>query len=374
MYDDYFPRGIAKGKAFCNRVKEKSRLQQNLNACRHTIIISPRRYGKSSLANKIMRDSGLIYEKIDFFVAADGKGIESHIVNGVNFLINMIMNIPEQTLRVVKNYFKNLTLKPILEIGTKGVILKVSAESRNVASNILDLLRLLDKMAAKKKIKLILFFDEFQQISKIAKGLAIEGAIRNVAQETDHLVFIFSGSDRILLASMFEDSNRPLYKLCDRINLDRISSTDYEKFLNKVAKKAWNLSLSTELLNEICALTERHPYYMNILCAKLWQNTEPPTIAYIKACWQECVYEEKGTTAVELQALSPAQRTILKEIAKGKTDGLTSKDFLSKMHLSGSTVIKALSILEKKGYISKTDTSRYTIIDPLIKWSLIMFA
>ena len=243
-----------------------------------------------------------------------------------------------------------------------------------MASNILDLLRLLDKLATKKKVKVILFFDEFQQVGKIAKSMAIEGAIRNVAQETEHLVFIFSCSDCTLLASMFEDSNRPLYKLCDRINLNRIRPTDYKKFLNKVAKKAWNTSLGVEVLNEIFALTERHPYYMNILCAKLWQNTEPPTIAYIKTCWQQYVYDEKGTTAAELQTLSSAQRTILKVIAKGKIVGLTSKDFLSEMHLPGSTVIKALSILGQKGYINKTDFGQYAIIDPLIKWSLIMFA
>ncbi len=49
---DYFPSKLATGKAFCNRINELTQLRMNINKSRHTVIYSPRRYGKSSLVNK----------------------------------------------------------------------------------------------------------------------------------------------------------------------------------------------------------------------------------------------------------------------------------------------------------------------------------
>ena len=75
------------------------------------------------------------------------------------------------------------------------------------------MLEKLHEFAAKKKIMVIFFIDEFQRLTEITEDHAIEAAIRHVAQTLKNVVYIFSGSNRHLIEKMFFDRNRPFYKL-----------------------------------------------------------------------------------------------------------------------------------------------------------------
>ncbi|MFI4956067.1 MAG: hypothetical protein ACHQAX_02535 [Gammaproteobacteria bacterium] len=114
-------------------------------------------------------------------------------------------------------------------------------------------------------MKAVFFIDEFQEIGVLPDSSGIEGAIRHVAQESESLCFIFSGSNRHILATMFDDQGSPLYMLCDRINVERIHEKDYVNYLNDVSMKTWKKKLPNEVINEIFNLTEFHPYYINAL-------------------------------------------------------------------------------------------------------------
>ena len=103
-FTEYFPLGLATGEAFCNRVEERKTLLNNIKGCRHTLLSSPRRYGKSSLAEKVIFEAGLPSEKIDFFIAKDVKVIEQCIVKGVRKLINKAVTAPEQIFHIAKAY------------------------------------------------------------------------------------------------------------------------------------------------------------------------------------------------------------------------------------------------------------------------------
>ena len=56
---DFFPLGKAYGEAFCNREKEAEKLLGNIQNGKHTFLVAPRRYGKSSLCEKVLEKSAL---------------------------------------------------------------------------------------------------------------------------------------------------------------------------------------------------------------------------------------------------------------------------------------------------------------------------
>lgn len=370
-FTEYFPLGLAKAKSFCNRVKEQEILQRNVDAVLHTVLVSPRRYGKSSLAIKVTEESGLPYEIVDLFVAKNIKTIEEYILEGIQKLISKIMTVPEQAIKLLKTTLKNLNAQIV--IGTNGVNIQFTMSGTDAASNILEALQALDKVLAKKKKKAVLFIDEFQQIGALAKGRGIEGAIRHVAQETRNIVFMFSGSNRHLLSHMFNDSNRPFYKLCHEIHLQRISTEDYTKYLNNVSKKAWGEILSADVLTKIFNCTEQHPYYVNVLCMRIWLCRKKPTVKSVRKLWEEYVFEERSKTINELNKLTANQYFVLNKIAHGYRKRLTSHVFLSETKLPSSSVIQALDYLSKNDYIHKEEDG-YCIVDPLIKKSLLTFA
>lgn len=368
---EYFPLGLAKNKAFCNRVKEQEILHKNIEGVLHTVLVSPRRYGKSSLAVKVIEDSSLAYEVIDLFVAKDAESIEKYILIGLQNLINKVISMPEYAIKLLKTSLKNLNAK--LVFGTSGFNIEFSVINKDVAGNILDALQALDQILVKNNKKAILFIDEFQQIGVLANGRGIEGAIRNIAQSTRNIIFIFSGSNRHLLTHMFHDSNRPFYKLCIDIRLKRISQEDYIKYLNRLSQKAWKSELSDEVFTQIFKCTEIHPYYMNVLCMRIWFNSQKPNARLVQKIWEEFVFEERSKTINELNKLTLNQYLILDKVAHGYNKLLTSHAFLTTTKIPSASAISAIDFLEKNDYIYK-ENEEYKLIDPLIKSSLLLFS
>jgi hypothetical protein len=235
------------------------------------------------------------------------------------------------------------------------------------AYNVLDILERLERLADKTKQNIVLFLDEFQSISEITPDHAIESVLRQVAQLTKSISFVFSGSNRHLLNQLFDDRNRPLYKLCERIVLERISEQAYKKHLQKVAQKTWNIELPQRVLDYLFQCTECHPYYMNLLCSRMW-NSQLPTVEIIEKLWQQYKREERSSVAAELELLSKNQRKLLTVLARmDGTNAPLGKEFVHQANMAKATIDQALTFLEKKDYVFKNDQGHVAVLDPLIK-------
>ena len=191
-YEIYFPRGIAVDDAFCNRKEERLRLTKNIKSGVHNLLLSPRRYGKTSLVFYVMEEIGIPFGDIDLFVAVDSKRIEQGLISGIKKVIASIGTPTEQVLELFRKYFKDKNTQ--WTIGTQGVNLAlIPSANSDPATNILDALQALESLLQKKKKRAVLFIDEIQEIGEIAEGKGIEGAIGHVAQKTKYLSLVFSG-------------------------------------------------------------------------------------------------------------------------------------------------------------------------------------
>ena len=108
---DYFPLSLAVGYAFCNRTVEQRNLTYNLLESRPTLIVSPRRYGKTSLALHTLKQSKLIYMHFDFFSAINEQDIQNIILKGAGQLIGQIEKIPQKMLTLATEFFSGLSIK-----------------------------------------------------------------------------------------------------------------------------------------------------------------------------------------------------------------------------------------------------------------------
>jgi hypothetical protein len=195
--------------------------------------------------------------------------------------------------------------------------------------------------------------------------------MRDFAQQTDHLTFIISGSHRHMLTKIFDDSNKPFYKLFDRMDLGRIKTEDYEPFIQKLALDRWQCKLTDTVINETLLLTECHAYYVNRLCSKLWNFENIPTLKNVHDAWSELVEEEFSSVANDLSALTKNQRIVLQSMSKLSTlKEPNSIQFLQQVKLSPRSVIIALEALEKTDHVEHFHDG-YRVIDPAIKHILI---
>lgn len=369
MAIDLFPLGLATGTRFCNRDDERALLKSNMDVCKHTVLISPRRYGKSSLALKAIEDIGLSYVAIDLFVAYDDKIVCERLVRGISQLIAKITPFSKKALQLVESCFKNA--RAVIKAGHIELEIGYTKQRIDPISEILEILAGLDLLLAKQKKKAVILLDEFQNVALANNSQAIQGAIRSIAQSTKNIAFIFSGSSRKMLMQMFDDRNQPLYMLCKKINLERINKKYYVPYIQSAAKIQWKSHLEESIIDEILRLTERHPFYVNLLCSELWIKKEKPSYKDIENTWNHCLREEYRRIEITLEALTINQFRVLKAIAN--TNNLkepTSAQFINTAKLSVGSIQRVLSYFFEHDYIYKDSEGYIQLVDPLIKKAL----
>src|SRR3990167_5803773 len=226
---------------------------------------------------------------MDFLSAISEVDIERCVLKGVGELISRMETKVDKAITLAGELFSGLDIK--VNYGKFGVSITIDQKLEEPAYHILRVLERIDFMAKKYQKKVILFFDEFQRVSEVSDDYSIESMIRQIAQESKNLTFIFSGSNRHLLYKVFDDRSRPLYKLCDRIALERISSAEYIKHITFAASQRWSTKIDVKIIDRIIHYTERHPYYINLLCSKLWKQDLIPTIDSVDTMWRNYIIQ-----------------------------------------------------------------------------------
>jgi uncharacterized protein len=334
---DMFPLTIAQGHAFCNREEETGRLQTCIEHQRPVLLVSPRRYGKTSLALHTIHKTKLPYAHIDLFAAVDEHDIEKAILQGIGRLISRMESIPKKALALAKDIFEGSEINIVM--GKVELSMEINRRKEKAAYHVLDILERLESLAKKNDKKLVLFFDEFQCIGEITPDHAMEGVLRQVAQLTKSISFVFSGSNRNLLDQLFEDRKRPFYKLCERITLERISEKHYAKQIQKAAQHTWSATLPDRTLELVFSYTGRHPYYVNLLCSRIFREKTLPTLETIDNVWNQYVMEERSSVASETDLLSKNQRKLLTALARvGETNEPLGQSFIQETKMPKATV------------------------------------
>lgn len=360
----YFPLGKAYGAAFCNRADEIKELIGNLENGTHTFLAAPRRYGKSSLCEQVIHQMSLPHTLVDLYIATSEKSVERHLLKGVLEIIGQAVGAIDKAVQSLKYTFKNL--KPKFSLSAAGM--KLDFDIEDTASSpeaIREMLLFLDKLLVAKKKRAIFVIDEFQRVMEIAAHMGIEGAIRSAAQETQNLAFIFSGSNRHLIETIFQDEARPLYKLCKKIKLERISEGHYKRHLNKAAVNLWGENLNDAAFMQIMQVTERHPYYVNYLCDYLWaMHNKEPSVADVNAAWIKIIEEEKSDLLKEYFSIPDNQKKLLRYIALHPEQSLYTVEASKKMEIPTTSIPYALNALINKDLIELWSSKHYHVINP----------
>lgn len=363
----HFPEGVALGESFVNRDKERTSLVNRIRANKHSVLMAPRRYGKTSLVMKVAEEMKLPYCSVDLLAAYNAEYVRDQIVNKVSRLAIEILPSMQKAKEVLVSIFKKM--KPEITIGVFGQKLSLSL-SNSPLQDITDVLLKLDETAKHFKKKAVIFIDEFQQISQLENYDSIEASIRHAVERSENITYVFSGSNRQLLKQMFGDQGRPLYRLCQTITVERMEKSVYTPYLKKLAQKKWGKVLSEEILEQIFNHTELHPYYMNVLCQLLWEHDRPLSIDMVNETWHDYVKTQRQIIGHDLLGLSPNQRKIISALAKQPIKEIQSSDFTSSIKISASSAQQTVKVLVKKDMVYKQSDDTYHVLDPAVRYYL----
>jgi hypothetical protein len=357
---------IVSDENFADRKSELKELTSDLASKTNLILFSPRRYGKTSLMFKVMDDlkkKGIVCVYVDLYPAVTKEKfaniLASSIAKAKAGKLDEIIQVIKELIPPIK-----LTVRP--EDAESGIELELSKGKEDVDANLTKLYDLPERVAKKMGKKLVVVFDEFQEVTKL-DGKDIETNIRSKLQQHKNVSYVFMGSQRHLLDQMFNDKNRPLYRAGKPFNLGRIPESEFSQFI-KERFRAGGLNISKEIISQILKLTQCHPYYTQQLCHEIWnqcmaRNAKDVQESDIVQGKEQVLKNQNYAYTSMWDSTKGAQRALLHAMAVSEEKGIFSSGFREKYRLGApSTVARAVEYLEEKGFIEK-DGNDYVISD-----------
>lgn len=358
-----FPARIAKAQSFCDRVNERTELKQRIAQNEHTVLVAPRRYGKTSLIGKVLAENKYPAINIDLFLATSSTFVKNAIQEGAALLLEKLLPKQQTAQKKFIDFIHRMHPKLTINVFRQKLELNSTLPKER---SIVDFLLSMEEASKHSKKKTVIVLDEFQQVGEIKESVPIEAAIRHAAERSEYITYIFSGSHRHLLTRMFSDKSRPLYHLCELMHLNRIKPEDYEPFLAKHFAKRWKATMDPFVIHEILSLTNCHPFYVNALCRQLWIRESIPDIPSIQLVWSKYVELQSPWIMDDLDKLSTNQIAMLAALAYAPTSEPLSNAFSKIVGLSTSSIKSSLDFLLKKDYVYKDNSNHYQILDPAI--------
>ena len=353
------------GESFCNRKKELSELLRYIKGSQNVLLYSHRRYGKSSLIRQVFReiqnknlDIGTMH--IELYGTISEKDLITRTFQGLNQLESNF----EKLLKSVSNAIKNIRLNLSIDSTTGSTLVSPSFEAVNEKVILEELMNILSKYS--KKQKLVIAFDEFQEIANYTED-GFEKRLRSFIQQHSNICYIFSGSQQHLITEMFNSNNRPFYKLAESFPLGKIETKHYIPWVQNLFAKQ-KVNLPAEIIEKIAIKFENHPMYIQNFLFHLWEKPVKKEFSTeIINEVENTIIEKRGLEHTVLwETLSINQKKTLKLILLNNGSNLFNADSLKSVNLkTGSLVTKTLSSLMKKEIIVKN--GRYLIQDVIFK-------
>lgn len=342
---------VVNGKRFSNRSKEKKRLKTNFSSGLNTILISPRRWGKSSLIKEVASEYGSNSKtKFCFMDLMSIRTEEEFYVMFAKAVISATTSKMEEVMNHAKEFLVNIT--PTISISpTPESNFDIRFNVEQMKMNYQDVLELPERIAKKKNINLIVCIDEFQSLANVQHSKALQGKLRSIWQHHQHTSYCLYGSKRHLLLDIFNSGSMPFYKFGDVMFLEKISKEHLTAFVISRFSDT-NKIIELEAANDLVIAMQCHPYYVQQLAHITWTNTEKiATTATLELATELLLEQNDIFYQREFENLSDTQVEFVKALVNGETR-FSSQKVLRKYNLgSSSNVVQIKNALEKKEII-----------------------
>jgi len=343
---------LAVGENFTNRKDELKKLTQNFLSGTNTMLISPRRWGKSSLvlkaANEIFQqDRSIKVVLIDLFNIRNEEEfyrvLAEHIMNAVSGkLTDVISN--------VKRFLKQLIPKISLSPDSQQEF-SLSFDWQELKKQPEEILNLAENIAIAKGLRIIVCLDEFQNIAYFEDPLAFQKKLRASFQHHQHVTYCLYGSKRHMLKEVFASPSMPFYKFGDLMFLTKISIDYWGTFIvnrfEETGKK-----ITGEQARKIAKIVDCHPYYVQQLAQACWLRTDKNVSdSVIDQAIETLVLQLSMLFQNITETLSNSQINFLQALLDGVSQ-ISSKQNIEKYNLGTSAnIVKVKKALIKKEII-----------------------
>ena len=364
---------VVPAAAFVDRVAELDRLVADLAAAQKVFLISPRRYGKSSLIRRalaVMSRRGVLSVEVTVssfssyvaflegyaraLVAAETKWDRAR-----TWLREAIRSASAEV-----RYSPDQSPLGALSVSFPGV-----RSDRDISRLAQEVFALPARLAETRRRKVVVALDEFQAIGGFNGG-SVEHAMRAAVQHQREVGYVFAGSEPSLMERMI-GPRRPFYKAGPVMRLEKIPADEFAAFIDARFARS-GMRPESGLGDAIVELAGNLPYDVQRLAHETWdeirgRGRRRATLDDLHQALKRLLTEQQMMFEAVWQRLTLAQRAVLRAVVIENGGGLLSADARTRHRLGGpSTVQAALAALVRDDLVTR-DAERYIVVDSLLR-------
>ena len=316
-------------------------------------LVAPRRYGKTSLLNRVQEELG------------KGGWITVYVdLLGVVTIEEVAARIELAYTSALKNplarWFAGWqrTLRPSLTIGGGPIPAALSLDPATQRAALVGRLALPSQVYKRSGQRVHVVFDEFQELDTIP-GEADAVVRSEIQHHGDAASYVFAGSRLRMMEMIFADRKRAFYGQTKRVELSPLASDALGEYIS-VKFEQTGKELTPAALGALLDLVEGHPQRAMFAAHALWEVTNDTADIdqwdTARAALMDEVEDELKSTWV---GLSPPMRSTLVSVATG------GRPYRRGHGDRGAGVARSLKGLEGDGIVVRT-RGRWRVIDPLL--------
>jgi len=356
---------VADRDNFVDREAERRHLRANFDALVNTVIVSPRRWGKSSLVQRVAEDIQAEESRtrvclVDLFNVRTEAAFYASLAKTV---MKATMPKWDEWVDAAEKFLTHL--RPKISISADAfqeITLDVDWHQAELDPD--DVLDLAEHIAASKKLRLVVCIDEFQAIAGFADADAFQRKLRAHWQQHQHVCYCLYGSKRHMLLDVFANPEMPFYRFGDIMTLSKIDNTIWGDFI-AARFVATGKSITPDLGRQIAAFADNHSYYTQQLAQQVWfrtsKNCQPSAI---ESAWDDLT-DQLGLVFTGLtDSLTTRQLNYLRAVLDGR-EALSSQATLKEYNLGTSANVTRI----REALVNReiVDTDGVTLLDPVFK-------
>jgi len=338
---------------FANREVEYEKLSQLIASSIHVIMIAPRRFGKTSLVNKVVENSNRPVLLLDLQLITNTGDFANQLLK------QLFKKYPFEKLKFL---VRNFRVVPMLSVDPVTNNVEVGFQPHiDSFVHLEDVLNLIEKLG-EEKIRPIVVLDEFQELLSLDKSL--DKRLRSVIQFHKNINYVFMGSSESMMKQIFENKKSPFYHFGQLFTLDKIPYSDFLSFLQYRFETITDKSI--ELSEAILSFSHCHPHYTQQLAFHIWMTLERENYSEntVNKTIENIILLHDNDFERLWNNFNNTDKKVLIDLAFEQTNSSFTSVLYHNARAS-STVYSALKRLTHKGILIKTE--KYEIDDPFFR-------
>ena len=351
---------------FIGRKEEINRLATNFKYGVNTVLISPRRWGKTSLVNKVaglVASKVLLVVKMDIFSCRNEYDFYNVFSEAV---LKQTASRMEEWKDLAKGFIERLSPKismspdPLSEYSLSlGISPKTHAPE--------EVLQLPEIIAQRKNCHILICIDEFQQVGEFPDSLTVQKRMRSVWQHQSNVSYCLYGSKMHMMTNLFQKKSYPFYKFGETQYLKPIPLKDWTAYISERFELEGK-HISDNLIQQLCETVEYHSSYVQQLAYNTLLLTKKEVTEEILTTAVEDLISQNSSIFIEqTQSLTSYQLNFLRAILYGINNGFNEKEVRESFDLGvPSNVARLKKSLVDKEIIEYTEKG-VEIGDPVLR-------